>query len=256
MHMEPRIRDLASRAGAVVGGPGRPPPAVELRGITRRFGRRWVLRGADVTVAPGDVVALIGRNGSGKTTLLRVIATALRPNHGSGEVFGDELVGTPERVREHVGLLGHSPGIYDDLTALENLLFSQRMAGDRPDAGAALAALDRVGLGMEAEEPARGFSSGMRRRLALARLVMRPPRLLLLDEPFASFDTDGIERLYQFIRERSESGGAVILATHDLPRARAVLTRVIEVMDGRLEERPVAAGAQEASGLFVTEETA
>jgi heme exporter protein A len=256
--METRIGDRQAPLTAVTDGGGEGIAALNLRGITRRFGRRWVLRGISLRVEPGEIVALIGRNGAGKTTLLRVISTGLRPNHGSGTVFGDELVAEAHRVREHVGLLGHSPGIYDDLTALENLRFAQRMAGERPDSARALAALEKVGLGAEAEETARGFSSGMRRRLALARLVLRPPRLLLLDEPFASFDVDGIELLYRFVLEVAEAGGAVMLATHDLQRASRVLNRVVEVRDGQLVElraRTAAAG-EDGAALFYTEESA
>lgn len=228
------------------------PPALDLSGITRRFGRRWVLRGVSFRVERGEVLALTGRNGSGKTTLLRVISTGLRPNHGRGTVFGAELGADADQVREYVGMLGHSPGIYDDLTALENLHFAQRMAGRRADPVAALEALEKVDLAGEAEETVRGFSSGMRRRVALARLLMRPPRLLLLDEPFASFDVDGIERLYDFIRSCSAAGGAVILATHDLPRASRVLTRVVELQEGRLVELPIK-GGRVATPLFYAE---
>ncbi|MGH7504519.1 MAG: ATP-binding cassette domain-containing protein, partial [Longimicrobiales bacterium] len=86
--------------------------ALELRGIARRFGPRWILRGLDLRVASGEVVALTGRNGSGKTTVLRICATALRPTRGGGEVFGHDLVRSADAVRAHIGFLGHHPGLY------------------------------------------------------------------------------------------------------------------------------------------------
>lgn len=206
--------------------------AVELSGIARRFGRRWALRGVSLRVAPGEVVAVVGNNGSGKTTLLRVIATALRPTRGAGRIYGYDLLHDASRIRELVGLLGHAPGVYSDLTAAENLNFAMRMAGLEPDRKAVAAALAEVGLGREAAERVRSFSAGMQRRLALARLLLRRPRLLLLDEPYASFDVDGIERLNGFLAACKAAGHSAIVATHDLSRASAVVDTVLELSGG------------------------
>ncbi len=214
-------------------------PAVAVEKVARRFGRRWALRGVTLRVDPGEIVALAGHNGSGKTTLLRVISTALRPSRGGGAVFGADVVKEADAVRESVGVLSHTAGNYGDLTARENLEFSLRMVGERPERGRVMAALEDVGLRREANVRARTFSSGMMRRLALARLILRPPRLLLLDEPYASFDVEGIDRVNAFVRQVAGRGGAVIVATHDLDRASAVMTRVVELARGRLvSDRP------------------
>jgi heme exporter protein A len=212
--------------------------------VARKFARRWVLRGIDLRVQPGEIVALTGRNGSGKTTLLRVCATSLRPTRGSGTIFGLDLVADGHAVREQVGLLGHAAGLYDDLTAAENLTFSLRMAGQRPDRPTVQHGLEQVGLGAEAGERVRGFSAGMRRRLALARLLLRPPRLLLLDEPFASFDADGVQRVNAFALEVARSGGAVLVATHDMARGRGVFDRRVHITDGRVSDSPLEEDAQ------------
>jgi heme exporter protein A len=212
-------------------------PALELDGIVRRFGRRWVLRGVSLRVEPGQVVALTGRNGSGKTTLLRVLTTGLRPTRGSGRVFGHELVADAAAVRERVGILAHSAGLYEDLTAGENLEFAQRMGGEKADAARIGAALEQVGLGGERRERVRGFSAGMRRRLALARLLLRPPSLLLLDEPYASFDADGLRLVNGFAAEVAAAGGAVVIATHELARGRGLVDRTVRITDGVLSER-------------------
>ena len=208
--------------------------AVSVQGLARRFGRRWALRGVSLEVAPGEVVALIGHNGSGKTTLLRLLATAVRPTLGGGSVFGCDLVRDADRVRALVGLLGHAPGLYQDLTASENLQFAQRMMGERADEAVVDRMLGEVGLEREGDTRVRGFSSGMQRRLALARLLLRPPSLVLLDEPFASFDVDGIERVNAFIVERSAAGAAVIIATHDPDKAADLIDRTVRLEDGRL----------------------
>jgi heme exporter protein A len=212
------------------------PPAVRLSGLARRFGQRWVLRGIDLTVAPGEVLVLTGRNGSGKTTLLRIVGTLLRPTRGSAAVFGHDTVRAPERIREAVGLLGHNAALYDDLTAAENLVFARRMAGLPADATAIEAVLEQVGLSHVRRERVRGFSAGMRRRLGLARLLLRPPRLLLLDEPYASFDQDGIDVVNEFARLTASRGGVVLLTTHDMTRAADVMSRRVHIADGRLTE--------------------
>src|SRR5690606_31031177 len=175
--------------------------AVRLQGVARRFGDRWVLRGVDLDIAPGEVVALTGRNGSGKTTLLRIIATLLRPTRGAATVFGHDTVREPDPIRARVGFLGHRAGLYDHLTAAENLIFSLRMAGRVADPAAVGAALARVRLTDARDERVRGFSAGMQRRLGLARLLLRPPSVLLLDEPYASFDSDGVDLVNEFASE-------------------------------------------------------
>ncbi|NJD09695.1 MAG: heme ABC exporter ATP-binding protein CcmA [Gemmatimonadetes bacterium] len=223
-------------------------PAVLAAGVARRFGRRWVLRGIDLAIQPGQVVALTGRNGSGKTTLLRLIASILRPTRGEIQVFGFHTIREGASVRPLVGMLAHNAGIYDDLTAAENLVFALRMAGHSARRAPISEVLDRVGLTSFEFERVRGFSAGMRRRLGLARLLLRPPRLLLLDEPYASFDQDGIELVNEFAARIRDEGGAVILSTHDIGRAAVVADRRAHIADGLLGEQAIpgvpAAGGQ------------
>jgi heme exporter protein A len=222
---------------------------LELRGLAQRFGRRWVLRGLDARVERGEVIALTGRNGSGKTTLLRICGTLLRPTRGTGSAFGLDVVRQAGALRERVGMLAHDAGLYATLTAEENLEFAQRMSGRAADHGAIGVALEMVGLGGHQRERAGGFSAGMRRRLALARLLLRPPSLLLLDEPYASFDVDGIELVNAFTLAVARAGGIVLIATHDLPRARQVLTRRLHIENGRFSEPGPLTEASFAGGI-------
>ena len=210
---------------------------VVAEGIAKRYGRKWALRGASFTAEPGSVLALMGHNGSGKTTLLRIMSTSLRPTRGGGSVFGLDLVREADRIREHVGVLYHAAGVYGDLTARENLEFSRRMWGGET-AASIDEALERVGLTPARNERAAGFSSGMTRRLALARLVMRPPRLLMLDEPYASFDAAGIELVHEIVRETASRGGIVLIATHDPERSAAVVDGVLRIREGRVVTEP------------------
>ena len=216
--------------------------AIELEGISRRFGRRWALRNVRMTVAPGEVVGVMGHNGSGKSTLLRVVSTAIRPSAGTGRVFGHDLVRDADLVRSASGFLAHSPGLYDDLTAAENLAFAATMLG--VDEAPIDDVLSRVGLLRERDTRVRGFSAGMQRRLSLGRILLQRPRLLLLDEPYNSFDAEGIALVNEVIRETREGGGAALVVVHDLVHASQVLDRVIEMRDGA-----VAAPAREGERL-------
>ncbi len=191
---------------------------------------RWALRGVSLEVEPGEVVGIMGHNGSGKSTLLRVVSTALRPSAGEGWVFGKHLVREAVEVRSHIGFLAHSPGLYDDLTATENLIFAARMLGV-PEAQIP-AALERVGLAREANERVRGFSAGMQRRLALARMTLGSPGLLLLDEPYNNFDPQGIELVNEVIQDARRGGGAALVVLHDKRQGERVLDRIVELGRG------------------------
>ncbi len=187
-------------------------------------------------VRPGEIVAMLGRNGSGKTTLLRVVGTTLRPTRGGGTVYGNDLVRDADDVRACVGVLGHHAGLYDDLTASENLQFAMRMSGLHVSRDTIQHALNEVSLGDEAKARVRGFSAGMRRRLALARLLLRPPRLMLLDEPYAAFDQHGIDFVNDFVVKTAAQGGAAVIVTHDPARVAEISHRMVRIVDGRIED--------------------
>lgn len=210
----------------------RRPPAVDVAGIARRFGYRWALRGITLRIERGESVALLGHNGSGKTTLLRTLSTALRPTRGHGQIYGYDLLHEPDLIRGSIGVLGHTPGLYADLTAAENLDFAIRMAGRPSDPKARHQALESVGLLREADERVRGFSAGMQRRLGLARLILLEPSLLLLDEPYASFDADGVDRVNDFLEAHRAAGGTLIIATHDVEKAGHLIDRVVRLANG------------------------
>ena len=210
--------------------------AITTSALGRRFGLRWVLRGVSFELGRGEVAALVGPNGSGKSTILRVIGTLLRPTTGSVIVDGYDVARSPGEVRARVGYLAHSPGLYDDLTARENLRFAADMLGE-PHARAE-AALEQVGLMTVADDRVRGFSAGMQRRLAIARLVLRRPRILLLDEPYSNLDSDGVVLMNEIVAGVVRDGGAALLALHELAPAEGVLTRLLSLVDGRIAASP------------------
>ena len=224
---------VASRASERQ-SPAPTAPAVALRDIAQRLGGRWALRGVTLDVAPGELVAIVGPNGSGKTTLLRVVGTALRPTRGDGAVFGHDLRRDPDAVRACTSMLTNGGGLYADLTASENLAFAQRMGGGSADPATVEAALRGVGLADVAHTRVRTFSSGMQRRLALARLTLRRTPLLLLDEPYNSLDSAGAALIDGLLADMQAHRGAALVVLHDLDRAGVAFDRVLELRDGRL----------------------
>jgi heme exporter protein A len=210
-------------------------PAVELRSVTRVFGVTPAVVRIDLRVERGEVVLLRGPNGAGKSTLLRVVATALSPTYGGGSVLGFDLVRDREEIRRRIELLGHRTRLYEDLTAAENLRFACAMTGCPPEG--VPGALDRVGLAEVADERVRGFSQGMRQRVAVARALLREPDLLLLDEPYAGLDTSAGDAVDRAVVEARETGRTVLLATHDVTRG-SLATRTVVMDGGRLVEEP------------------
>ena len=219
-----------------------PTGAIVADGVTRRFGPRWVLRGVSLTVSTGEVVALLGANGSGKSTLLRILATLLRAHGGRALVGGCDTASAADEVRSTVGFLAHAPGLYEDLSARENLAFAAAMLGsDTKGPHGIDAQLERVGLAAAATSRVRGFSAGMQRRLALARLLMARPRVLLLDEPYSNLDTDGIALMNGVLRDVTAGGGAALVVLHETAPAEGLLDRMVRIVDGRIVDGQIAA---------------
>jgi heme exporter protein A len=186
-------------------------PGLVVRDLSRRFGPRWVLVRVNLALAPGESLLLLGANGSGKTTLLRCIATALKPHQGAIELDGVDLWAQRDAARDDVVLLSHATRLYDDLSAHQNLSVWAKMGGYEADLPALL---QRVGLGATGDRPARAFSAGMKRRLALAIALLKRPRVALFDEPFTSLDTEGRALTGDVIDEIRATGASVILCTH------------------------------------------
>jgi heme exporter protein A len=218
------------------------PPAIELHGLLRRFGERIVLRDVSVRVPAGATLAVLGRNGAGKSTLLRILATLLRPHGGEVSVLGERLPRRAFAVRGRLGLLGHEPLLYRDLSGRENLGYHARLHGvglERVEE-----VLDAVAMRERADEPVRLLSRGMVQRLAVCRAVLHRPRLLLLDEPLANLDPAATGLVAPLIGR--ESGTTRVLTSHDPRAALAEADLVLGLEDGRV------AFVSEAGGVDAT----
>jgi heme exporter protein A len=198
-----------------LGAPDQLPPAVATVDLARLFGGSAALAGVTLSVEPGRLVGLVGPNGAGKTTLLRVLATAIRPSFGSAKVDGLEVATHADMVRARVAYLSHTTGLYDDLTARENLAFAATRLGLGEEASAEVdRALAEVGLTDVAARRVRGFSAGMRRRLALGRVLLARPSLVLLDEPFAALDAEAVALVDRMLGTWRHGGVTVLVASH------------------------------------------
>jgi heme ABC exporter ATP-binding subunit CcmA len=209
-------------------------PLVRVAGLVRVFGAQRVLDGVDLDVVAGEAVALLGPNGAGKTTLLKIVATLLRPTRGTAAVGGHDCVRAAESVRAMLGVVAHGAHVYEDLTAGENLAFWLRLRGLRADRDTLAAALADVDLERQADARVRTFSTGMRRRLSLARLALTRPRVLLLDEPFAGLDQRARKWLEGRLETFKAGGAAVLMATHSFGRELGVADRLAIMVAGRV----------------------
>ncbi len=211
-------------------------PAIAIKDVSKRFGPRWAVARLTYTLPRGKSLLLTGHNGSGKTTLLRMVSTATFPTAGTIELFGRETRDYRDDLRREVALLSHASFLYEDLTAEQNLLLLGRLMGlgELTDRVAHL--LDKVGLKKRSDSPARQFSAGMRKRLAIARLLLKAPKLALLDEPFGELDPAGIIQMEGLIRELEEGGCTIVLATHLIEQGEALTQARLHLENGRLLE--------------------
>jgi len=223
-------------------------PAVALDGVGRAYGERVALREVSFTLARGATVAVFGANGAGKTTLLRILAGLLRPHAGSARVLGAELPREAYRARGRIGLLGHDPMLYRDLTVRENLRFHGRLHGVDETRAETLVA--QVGLAARADDPVRTLSRGMTQRAAICRAVLHAPELLLLDEPLANLDPGGEAAVAPLIGRAA--GPARVLISHAAEQGLAEADDVLGLREGRVALWAPAAqvGLSDVRGLY------
>ncbi len=193
-----------------------PGPLVNVQGIKKRFGFRNILKGVDFTLNRGESTLLLGRNGAGKSTLMQIIAGLSRPNEGSIVFQGNDIKNAPDELRKNLGVISHSSQFYGDLSAEENLQFFarlQKVTGISPKIDLAL---KKTGLHLFRDLPVKTFSSGMAKRLNIARLMINEPCLLLLDEPYTGLDFDSISFFNQFLLDFKRSGGTILIVSHQI----------------------------------------
>jgi ABC-2 type transport system ATP-binding protein len=198
---------------------GTPPLAIDVRGLTKRYGHRTVVDGVDLQVRAGRICGFLGPNGSGKTTTIRMLCGLLTPDAGQGTCLGMDLRRDALRIRREVGYMTQRFGLYEDLSIRQNLDFVARLYELPQRREAVDAALERLGLATRQSQLAGALSGGWKQRLALAACLLHTPRLLLLDEPTAGVDPKARRDFWDQIHALAAEGITVLVSTHYMDEA-------------------------------------
>ncbi len=213
--------------------------AVEVHKLKKNYGLKPVLRGVNLTLQRGERVALLGANGVGKTTLLRILAGLAKPSSGTVTIFGLDSAREMQMLRRYIGFVAHQPYLYEELTALENLLFFARMYSVKQAQKRATELLHRVGLEKRMHERVHALSRGQLQRLSWARALLHAPGLLLLDEPETGLDQQAARLIDELLAEHISLGGSVLFSTHVLERALQASDAVALLHEGRIVQQQV-----------------
>jgi ABC-2 type transport system ATP-binding protein len=205
--------------------------AIEIDGLTKRFGDVQAVDGLDLRVEEGEIFGFLGPNGAGKSTTIDILLDFVRPTEGTVRVLGHDAQREGEAVRKRTGVLPDAYHVYDRLTGRQHVEFAIRMKDAVADP---LALLERVGIPEAADRKAGGYSKGMRQRLVLAMALVGDPDLLVLDEPSTGLDPNGAREMRDIIRSENQRGTTVFFSSHVMEQVEAVCDRVAIINRGRL----------------------
>ncbi|MFI5914233.1 ABC transporter ATP-binding protein [Dactylosporangium sp. NPDC051541] len=221
---------------------------IEVKGLTKRYGRRVALDDVDLTAAPGEVVAVLGPNGAGKTSMIEILEGYRARDAGTVRVLGADPAAAGPAWRDRIGVLLQTTSVDPQLTVAEAIsLFSRLYRTPRP----AAELLDQLGLAAVAHRRTGVLSGGQQRRADLALALIGRPDVLFLDEPTTGFDPEARRDTWQVVRETAAAGCTVLLTTHYLDEAAELADRVVVVAGGRI----VAAGDPRTLGGHLDAET-
>ncbi len=209
---------------------------LELHGLERRYGARVALAGISFAVQPGEIVGLLGANGAGKSTLLRTVAGLQPPDAGRASVCGHDVWRAPEAAKRLLGYAAEEPSFHDELSALEYLAFVAAVRGLDPVAAhdRTLALAGPLELAARLDEPVRGFSHGMRKKLSFMAAVLHEPAVLLCDEALEGFDAPSALAAKAELRRLAERGAAVLFSSHVTETVERLCHRVVLLHEGRV----------------------
>lgn len=207
---------------------------IQAEDLTKLYGDFPALQHVDLEVPQGEFLALMGRNGAGKTTLLKLLALLTRPTSGKLTIRGIGHDGDLTELRRGMGLLGHNSFLYDELTAEENLLFYAKLYGIAEPRHAIQQMLEATGLVSFGKELVRNFSRGMKQRLAIGRVFLHDPELILLDEPFTGLDDRAVALLENSLLDAHRKGKTILLCTHQLELSLKLASRVLILDRGKV----------------------
>ena len=228
--------------------PHREDIMLKTQNLGRRFGDTWALQELNIEIGAGEIQCLLGANGAGKTTTINLFLGFLAPSAGSAWVDGKEVARDPQAARAELAYVPEQVSLYPTLTGLENLSYFTKLAGKRRMERAQLVEfLERVDLARGAADMrVERYSKGMRQKVGLAIALARDARALLLDEPLSGLDPKAANEFCSLLLQLSDAGIAVLMATHDLFRAKEVAHRIGIMRSGRLLENLAAADISHA----------
>ncbi len=209
-------------------------PAIRVRGLHKSYGDLEVLRGVDLEVARGSIVALLGSNGAGKTTLVRILATLLRADAGTATVHGSDVATQAAHVRESFSLTGQFAAVDGILSGRENLVLVARLRHLAEPGAVADSLLAQFGLTEAGARRVSTYSGGMRRRLDIAMSLIGDPPVIFLDEPTTGLDPEARVEVWQSVRRLAEGGTTVLLTTQYLEEAEQLADRIAILHEGRI----------------------
>lgn len=215
---------------------------ISTQNLSRRFGNRWAYARIDLELQEGERLLLIGANGSGKTTLLRSLATLLPQTLGTMEIFGRDPNKAKDLIRSKIGWLSHRTGLYEDLSAVDNLQIFASLFGKKRTKKQIEKLVEEVGLELS-EKPVKAYSAGMRKRASVALLRLKEPELILLDEPFSALDPQGIDDISSLFESMSATQ---IIVSHQVERASKLCSRCILLEEGLIRWQGMANKAWDA----------
>ena len=223
--------------------------AIDVHGLTKRFGRKVAADHVDIAVPEGQVWGFLGPNGSGKTTTIRMLCGLLKPDAGSGTCLGHDLLKEPEAIKRQVGYMTQRFSFWEDLSIRENLEFVARLYAVPDRKEKVEATLERLGLTARQGQLAGELSGGWKQRLALAACMLHNPRLLLLDEPTAGVDPQARREFWEEIHRLSQTGLTVLVSTHYMDEAERC-DRIVYINVGHIIARGTVQEVIQQSGLF------
>lgn len=215
---------------------------IRATGLVKRYKNTTALAGLDLVVPEGTVLGLLGPNGAGKTTAVRILATLLRPDEGSAEVAGVDVLADPMGVRSRIGLSGQYAAVDEHLTGFENLEMVGRLYGMSRQKASTRARdlLDRFDLVDAGDRPSKTYSGGMRRRLDLAGALVAEPPVLILDEPTTGLDPRSRQQMWTVIRDLVSDGTTLLLTTQYLEEADLLADDIVVIDHGKAIARGTA----------------
>jgi ABC-2 type transport system ATP-binding protein len=214
---------------------------LEAIALTKNYGEVRALRSFDLRVNSGEIYCLLGANGAGKTTTLNIFLGFVRATSGIARIDGIDVGQNPTATRKRIAYIPETVTLYGTLSGLENLDYFSKLSGIRHSVHALRAFLEQAGLAVDAHDrPLQGYSKGMRQKVGIAIAIARDAKVLLLDEPTSGLDPKASNEFSQLILAMAERGSAILMATHDLFRARETGSRIGIMRDGSLRKEFVA----------------